>query len=498
MKTLFKQFILPVICGTFVALLLQMPIQPFTPVYAQQSESECWAVLIGVSDYQYFDNLNYADDDARELSQLLSPIWGADHVKLLTNSAATKAGIRDAMTNWLASREMANDVVLFFWSGYGDAAGYLLPYDSLTYSYGNDISADELDSWLGTLDSEKIVVMNTPSEEFIDVLSGAGRIILAPNTPGEDIWETSDLGHSVFTYYSLEALREFEAADSDNNFELSVEEVFNYAQSGTTIYTASDPDLTTQHPQMSDRYSGELSLLMKFTFSTEPNLPSGTTILTLDGEGYSSAPPALIWAPGSAHSLEVPSLVDAGVGTRYVFTSWDDGDTSASRTISQGGAYTASYKMQYLLTIESAYGEPEGAGWYDADSTAHIQVASIEGATTKYIFTGWSGDFTSNTATASVTMDSPKAITANWRTEHLLTIESAYGEPEGAGWYDADSTAHIQVASIEGVTTKYINNQVYFHRMERRLLWNYSICLCYYGWAENCCDKLADRVPTDH
>jgi hypothetical protein len=208
---------------------------------------------------------------------------------------------------------------------------------------------------------------------------------------------------------------------------------------------------------MYDGYSpGELSLLMKFTFSTESNLPSGTTILTLDGEEYSSAPPPLTWAPGSAHSLEVPSLVDAGSGTRYVFTSWDDGDTSASRTISQGGAYTASYKMQYLLTVESAYGEPTGAGWYDAGSTAPIQVASIEGATTKYIFTGWSGDYSGTTASASVTMDGPKTVATNWRTEYLLTVESAYGEPTGAGWYDAGSTATISVTSPEGTIIRQI------------------------------------------
>ena len=203
MKTLFKHIILPFICGTFVASLLLIPIQTFTPVYAQDSESECWAVIVGVSDYQYLSGVDYSDDDALELSQLLSPIWGADHVKLLTNSAATKAGIEDAITNWLAPQEKSNDVVLFFWSGYQDTAGYLLPYDSLTDSYNNDISTDELDSWLGTLESEKIVVMNTLSEGFTDVLSGAGRIILASSLPGLASWFTSDLGHGVFPYYIL-------------------------------------------------------------------------------------------------------------------------------------------------------------------------------------------------------------------------------------------------------------------------------------------------------
>ncbi|MFC1875219.1 caspase family protein [Chloroflexota bacterium] len=449
MKTLFKHVILPVICGTFVASLLLMSIQPFMPVHAQESESKCWAVIVGVSDYQYYSDLLYNDDDARELSQLLSPIWGADHVKLLTNSEATKAGINDAITNWLAAREDANDTVLFYFSG-ANLAGDIGPYD--VQFEGSGISPGELDSWLDTLDSEKVaIILETPSASGFETnLRDSGRVVLMASRSDEGIWYSDTLKHHYFTYYLLQALTNFDDTDANHDYELSAEEIFQYAEPETT---SSHSD---QHPVLADRYSGELSLLMKFTFSTEADLPSGTTILTLDGMGYSSAPPPLIWAPGSAHSLEVPSSVDAGVGTRYFFASWDDGDTSASRTISQGGAYTASYKTQYLLTIESAYGEPEGAGWYDADSTALIQVASIEGATTKYIFTGWSGDFSEDTATASVIMDEPKTVATNWRIEYLLTIESAYGEPEGAGWYSSGSTATISATSPQGTIIRQV------------------------------------------
>jgi hypothetical protein len=192
-------------------------------------------------------------------------------------------------------------------------------------------------------------------------------------------------------------------------------------------------------------------LLMKFIFKTEPSLPSGNEILVLDNNiFYSSTPPAFTWAPGSVHDLTILSSLDTGRGTRYVFTSWNDGDTSVSRAISHGGVYTANYKMQHQLVIESAYGEPEGQGWYDAGSTVTISVTSIEEPATRHIFTGWSGDYSSDTATAPVVMNSPKAITANWRTDYLLTIESTYGEPVGEGWYESGSTVAISVVPIEG------------------------------------------------
>jgi hypothetical protein len=76
------------------------------------------------------------------------------------------------------------------------------------------------------------------------------------------------------------------------------------------------------------------------------------------------------------------------------------------------------WRTEYLLTVESPYGEPEGEGWYFSGSTATISVTSTEGAIIRQIFTGWSGDLSGNTATASITVDSPMAITATWRTDY--------------------------------------------------------------------------------
>lgn len=421
METVFKRFLLPVIYGTIVALLLLMPVQLCAPAYAAEAEAECWAVIVGIADYENYDDLSYSDDDAQELASQLGSIWGVDHVKLLTDSMATRQGIENAITDWLAPREEANDVVLFFWSGYLSDTGYLYPYDSLTTSYNNDISAAKLGSWLDTLDSGKIVVMNISSEEFLDVLSGTGRIILTSSALGEDNWFTSDLGHSVFAYYVLEALREFEAADSDNNFELSVEEVFDYTATRTTNYTASDPELTTQHPQISDNYGGQLSLLIKVTADVGPDLPQDINLLSIDGKMYSPAelPVSFIWAPGSGHDFQAVSSVSGGNGIQYAFDSWDDGNTSASRTISCGGTYTANYATHYYLTVESDYGQPEGDGWYSSGSMATISVTSPEGAIIRQVFIGWSGDYNGTTASASVIMDVPKTVVANWRTDYM-------------------------------------------------------------------------------
>ena len=446
-----------------ILTVLPMLIPPCTPAYAEESEPECWAVIIGVGDYKSpkMEDVPGCAEDAEELSQLLSPTWGEEHIKLLLDSGATKGEIRAAV-DWLASNEDTSDTVLFYFSGHGDEEGYIASYDA--YYTKTWISARELSNWLRPLESERVaIILDTcHAGQYETNLSDSGRVVLMSSRADELSYSSFFQGepHGVFSYYLLEALSEFSIADANRDYELSAEELFQYAEpktvSETTEWHTESPGHDIQHPVLSDDYSDELSLLVKFIFNTEPTLPSGTDILFLDDKVYSSVPPELTWAPGSAHDLTILSLLDTGSGTRNVFTSWNDGDTSISRTISHGGVYTANYKTQYELLIESAYGEPEGEGWYDAGSTATISVTPIEEPTTRHIFTGWSGDYAGDTATASVIMDSPKAITANWRTDYLLTIESTYGEPEGEGWYESGSTVTISVAPSEGMLIRHI------------------------------------------
>jgi hypothetical protein len=446
----FKKVPFVVFAATILMVLL---IQPCLPAYAGEPKSECWAVIVGVADYKMIEDVNYSDDDARELAQQLSPVWGQDHIKLLLDREATKTNVRAAI-DWLADKDSADDTVLFYFSGHGSSDGYIAPYNA--YYADTWISRSELGGWLDKLDSQNLVVVLDTCRAglYQTTLGGDGRVVLMSSRSGEDAWETSAFKHTVFTYYILQALDEF--ADANHNYELSAEEIFQYAEPETVSLTTTFPGFSTQHPVLSDSYPGELSLLVQCLFSPEPSLPSGTVALFVDNQPYSSGSPPLIWAPGSAHELRVLSLADTGRGTRYLFVSWDDGDTSLSRTTSNGGVYGAKFQTEYQLTIESAYGEPEGGGWYQESSTAAISVASIEEAGVRHIFTGWSGDFTGTETTAAITMDSPKAITANWRTDYLLTIESAYGEPEGGGWYQESSTATISVAPVAGVIIRHI------------------------------------------
>jgi len=91
------------ICGGKAFYMFEAPGPPVSDV-------ECWAVIIGVADYENFPpptwfplpgvtyDLHYTDDAAQDLYDKLSPIWGEDHILLLINEDAAKADMVDTNT----------------------------------------------------------------------------------------------------------------------------------------------------------------------------------------------------------------------------------------------------------------------------------------------------------------------------------------------------------------------------------------------------------------
>ena len=177
--------------------------------------------------------------------------------------------------------------------------------------------------------------------------------------------------------------------------------------------------------------------------------PPGLQIL-LTGTAV-TAPQTYWWAANSTHPLDVATPQGSG-STRSVFLSWSDGGARAhTATAVAPATITATFQVQYLLTVASPRGSAAcGVAdcWYNASAIATFSVtpSTIAGPVgTRYVFARWSGDSTATTANATVAMTTPRTVTAVWRTEHLLTIVSAYGSPQGAGWIAENATANVTV-----------------------------------------------------
>ena len=163
--------------------------------------------------------------------------------------------------------------------------------------------------------------------------------------------------------------------------------------------------------------------------------PRGTPL----GEGWHTA--------GSTVEISVEATIDSAEGIRWRFAGWEiDGDIIAdnphSFMLTSPEEITALWQLQYRLDVVSPHGLPEGGGWFDAGELATFSVepetVTIDG--TRFVFTGWSGtgegSYSGPENPRSITMTSPVIETANWKTQHYLTVDGGPSPATGEGWFD--------------------------------------------------------------
>ena len=179
--------------------------------------------------------------------------------------------------------------------------------------------------------------------------------------------------------------------------------------------------------------------------------PSGLSF-TVNGTVY-TAPQPFRWKEGDSYNISVSSPQDNGSGTRYIFNNWSNGQNqSFSYSVPYNDdSFTANFTTQYQLTINSAYGSPTGADWYNAGTGVTFGVTSpIESGGTRHVFASWtgsgSGSYSGPLTSYTVTMNNPITETATWNNEYRLYVNSAHGSVTGAGWYGEGATANFSVS----------------------------------------------------
>jgi len=75
------------------------------------------------------------------------------------------------------------------------------------------------------------------------------------------------------------------------------------------------------------------------------------------------------------------------------------------------------------------------------------------------VFQRWTGDSAATTADATIDLDAPRTATARWGPEYELTIVSAYGTPEGAGWHADGELVNVSIeaeVTVYGITYRFV------------------------------------------
>jgi len=165
------------------------------------------------------------------------------------------------------------------------------------------------------------------------------------------------------------------------------------------------------------------------------------------------------WYPaGSWVRISARDVVAGDTGTQYRFDNWsgaifsvDSHQPANSVLIDNPKLITANWITQYKLTVNSAYGNPAGDNWYDSGSSATASVTTpVDGGTgTRYVFTGWTGDMTTQSPSIPIAMDAPHTLTAGWKTQYFLTINANGGTVDRSGdWFDEDTSVTVSATAV--------------------------------------------------
>lgn len=200
-------------------------------------------LAIGINNYlnpKY--NLNYAKNDAdafvKSLSAGASSLFGKVEVTTINDANATKTGILAAIEK-IKSTSKAEDVFVFYYAGHGVMSGgnsvekpmfYLVPHD-VTKMYEADemlkksgISATEMSEFSKTIKAQKqlfvldacqsggamqTLAMRGASEEkaIAQLARSTGTYFIAASGSEQFATEVATLGHGIFTYSVIEALK---------------------------------------------------------------------------------------------------------------------------------------------------------------------------------------------------------------------------------------------------------------------------------------------------
>lgn len=276
--------------------------QPVNNQKVVERGGKVYTVMVGVSDYKYVGNLDYADKDARDMKEALcnSEKWKDADGHVLCNEAATKERIKNSILEY-SGKLGPQDTFFFFFSGHGTnqyGKAFIAPHDANIDFWGNGynlISESDLRSWLQSLAKDsanppKVAVVldscfsggaidergdKSLNSKFIKLkgsdypfLKGGFEkelgflknsvILTASDNINETAVDSLVLKNGAFTYYIVDGLgrgAEIGSADINRNNKVSMEELYEYANPRVKEFLKDG-----RHPGISDNYEGELDI----------------------------------------------------------------------------------------------------------------------------------------------------------------------------------------------------------------------------------------------
>ena len=231
------------------------------------TKRNAYAVVIGIDNYQdsLIPDLTFARADAEGIYQTVTNagIVGIppENVILLLDEEATQRNIRSAIGTKIPRRVGEHDLVYIYYAGHGSPLidpksgasdgmeKYLVPVDAeLDDLRATGISMDEIRKFFGWIESRQVIFFIDScysgqaggrtfphphyqtraalTSEFLDKLSGEGRVVITACDVNEVSLEIDEIGHGVFTHYLMKGLTGL--ADRDRDAQVTIHELYEY------------------------------------------------------------------------------------------------------------------------------------------------------------------------------------------------------------------------------------------------------------------------------
>lgn len=199
----------------------------FSSLFQRQDFNKSYAIVIGISQFNEFQNLGTQNDPIRMKDYLINEA-GFDYVRLITGNQVNLNKIRSIMVNEMPRYLGANDRFLFYWSGHGATAnrngkqfGYLPVANSRKGDFSTMLDMNTLAQWDNQLSAKQTFylldacysgtagfrVMSDGKAQTVQQIARPSRQILTAGLANEETIVIDRLGGSVFTTAVLDGLR---------------------------------------------------------------------------------------------------------------------------------------------------------------------------------------------------------------------------------------------------------------------------------------------------
>lgn len=212
------------------------------------SYSKTYSVIVGVNEYSYNQNLNYAVRDAILFYQTINKQFDEEAINyVFLNENATAKNVM-SLIYALALEMTAEDQFILYFAGHGNSLG-LMFYNMTEDHYF--VSYEDLKFFITLIESKnKIIILDNcnsggiVSEQYHypNIYQSAHKssssksiMMFLSARPYETSIESGKIGHGLFTFYLCKGM--FGYADKNKDGKVTIEELYYYTRNHT--YAAS-------------------------------------------------------------------------------------------------------------------------------------------------------------------------------------------------------------------------------------------------------------------